>query len=104
LDACKTILNIDPEKTAHSRELDHHPAVYCQCPARQSCARSSRCERNFGASEYAKDVCDFLGRTGKDDGSRTVFVLRQSIALIDEQLVWLGQYRAASNYRAQVFR
>jgi hypothetical protein len=61
--------------------------IQCECTSRQTSAGTTRSKGNFSTGQFPHDCGSLFGRRREDYSARSVLVLRQSVALVYQQLV-----------------
>jgi hypothetical protein len=99
----KAIDRIDFEYLTHARQLDDDPLVHCERAAGKSGAGAAGRKWNLLACEQRQNFRYLRSRIGKHHCAWRMLMLRQAIAFVDQQFVWLRAYRLVADDRAQLF-
>ena len=92
LDDDALAVEVDLEDSVHSRERDHDPARDRSRSAREPGPRAARHERNAFPATGAHDGLHPFGRGGKDDELGDRSMSGQAVALVDAELLGLGDH------------
>ena len=92
LDDDALAVEVDLEDPVHSRERDHDPARDRSRSAREPGPRAARHERNAFPATGAHDGLHLLGGGGKDDELGDRSMPGQPVALVDAELLRLGDH------------